>query len=75
MSFWTMSVTISSVSSYCKTNDQLEEDLRPRLGDKLLVKNIKDATHGFAVGNSSMTAQEKEWKEEAYVQYAPSAGS
>jgi hypothetical protein len=41
----------------------------------LLVKNIKDATHGFAVGNSNMTAQEKEWKEEAYVQHAPSAGN
>jgi len=45
------------------------------LGNKLLVKNIKDATHGFAVGGSNMTAQEKEWKEEAYVQYAASAGS
>jgi hypothetical protein len=49
-------------------DDQLEQDLRPRLEDELLVKNIKDATHGFAVGSSNMTAQEKEWKEEAYVQ-------
>jgi hypothetical protein len=56
-------------------DDQLEEDLKPRLGDKLLVKNIKDATHGFAVGNSNMTAQEKQWKEEAYVRCSFGAGS
>jgi hypothetical protein len=56
-------------------DDQLEEDLRPKLGDRLLVKNINDATHGFAVGNSNMTAQEKQWKEKAYVQHACNMGS
>lgn len=45
----------------------LGKDLKPRLGDRLLVKNIKDATHGFAVGNSNMTAQEEQWKEDAQV--------
>ena len=54
---------------YWWANEQIADKLRPRLGDKLLVKNVKDATHGFAVGHSDMSAQEKEWKEEAYVQY------
>jgi len=46
-------------------DQQLEEELRPRLDNRLLVKNIKDAPHGFAVGNNDMTTLEKEWKEEA----------
>jgi len=45
----------------------LEGDLRPRLGDKLLVKKFKDAPHGFAVRGDDMIASEKAQKEEAYV--------
>jgi hypothetical protein len=39
--------------------------LRPRLGDKLLVKKFKDAPHGFAVRGDDMVESEKAQKEEA----------
>jgi hypothetical protein len=44
---------------------QLEGNLRPRLGDKLLVKKFKDAPHGFAVRGDDMNPGEKAQKEEA----------
>ena len=44
---------------------QLENNLRPRLGDKLLVKRFKDAPHGFAVRGDDMNPGEKAQKEEA----------
>lgn len=48
----------------------MENDLRPRLGEKLLVKKFKDAPHGFAVRGDDMVASEKEQKEEAYVAFS-----
>jgi hypothetical protein len=44
---------------------QLEGNLRPRLGEKLLVKKFPDAPHGFAVRGDDMVPLEKQQKEEA----------
>lgn len=45
--------------------EQLENNLRPKLGDKLFVKKFPDAPHGFAVRGDDMVASEKQQKEEA----------
>ena len=52
-------------SLWCLLMIQLENNLRPRLGDKLLVKKFKDAPHGFAVRGDDMNPGEKAQKEEA----------
>jgi hypothetical protein len=48
-----------------KSDEQLENDLRPRLEDKLLVKKFEGAPHGFAVRGDDMVQSEKDQKEEA----------